>query len=167
MDQTTVMHTVAKPKAGMTQTEYTSPESMSGDLVVSNRSAMWTYDASENTAQKLNLSGLELPTTPQYGQFVEQFTEQYNITQKGTATIAGRDTYVLKLTPKEDTEFATNGTMWIDTERWFPVKTELSMSVQNETTTLTTKQLVWAGVRIAVIRKASSSDADTSPLELY
>jgi len=99
---------------------------------------MWTYDASENTAQKLDLSGLELPTTPNYGQLVEQLTEQYDIIQKGTATIAGRDTYVLELTPKEDTEFATNGTVWIDTERWFPVKTELSMSLQNETTTVTT-----------------------------
>ena len=138
MDQTTVMHTVAKPKAGMTYTEYTSPDSMAGDLAVSNGSAMWTYDASENTAQKLDLSGLELPMTPNYGQLIEQFTNQYDITQKGTATVADRDTYVLELTPKNDTEVAMNGTVWIDTERWFPVKTELSMSVQNETTTVTT-----------------------------
>ena len=138
MNQTTVMHTVAKPKARMMRTEYTSPDSMAGDLVVSNGSAMWMYDANENTAQNLDISGLELPTTPQYGQLVEQFTDQYDITQKGTATIAGRDTYVLELTPKNNTEFAMNGTVWIDTERWFPVKTELSMSVQNETTTVTT-----------------------------
>lgn len=73
-------------------------------LAVSSGSAMWTDNAIENTAKERDPTGLARATTPNHGQLVEQFTAQYDVTRTGTATIAGRDAYVLELAPTEDAD---------------------------------------------------------------
>lgn len=141
-NRTTTAHVWVKPHAQKTRYEYVSPETMAGSVIVSNGSTMTMYNASENTVTQMSLSvgGSELPAQNFSRQF-EHVLDNFNVERKGTAAIGGRSTYALELTPKE------NGTgsgmveryrLWIDKDRWFPLKTEMTMNMSGKVTKMTT-----------------------------
>jgi outer membrane lipoprotein-sorting protein len=56
---TTRQHVVRDPSAGLSWQETLAPEERAGDLVVSNRSVTWSYDASANEATRIDASEFE------------------------------------------------------------------------------------------------------------
>jgi len=136
--RTTRTDVVAKPQLGFQRSEYLGPDSMAGNVIVSNATTTWTYNATENSARRLDTSGLGQSMQPDYGQLVESYQDRYDVTVDGTTTVADRETYVVHLTPKNASQFASEMTLWVDTERWFPVQQRSSYTIDNETTTVTT-----------------------------
>lgn len=137
--RTTRSHVVAKPQLGFQYSEYLAPEDMAGDVVVTNATTTWSYDASENSARRFDTSGITQSTQPDYGELVEHYQDRYDVTVDGTTTVADRETYVVHLTPKNASQqFTGEMTLWVDTERWFPVQQRSSYTIDNETTTVTT-----------------------------
>lgn len=123
--------------------EYVAPEAQAGSVTVSNGSVMWSYNASENAVRRTDISGLSTGTTAvNYTRLFENVFENYEVSHEGSATVDGREAYVVELTPKENASVSgivSERTLWIDEERWFPVKTETKMSLDNETTVVTSE----------------------------
>lgn len=138
-DLSTKSKIVAKPQAGLMRTEALAPANQRGNVMVSNETTTWMYNASANTARQMDSLGVTGMQQPNYGKLVDHFTENYDISVEGITTVADRSVYVLDLTPKENaSQFAGNTTLWVDKDRWFPVKTKMRYSYDNETTTVTT-----------------------------
>ncbi|AEA47863.1 outer membrane lipoprotein-sorting protein [Archaeoglobus veneficus] len=97
-----------------------------GLLIVSNGKTMWSYDEKNNEVFVMELKQPEV--SPDYGKLVKNMMEYYDVELLGSEKVLGRDCYVLKLTPKEGSEFAefaSTQKMWIDKEYWYPLKTEM------------------------------------------
>lgn len=141
-NRTTVAHVVARPNENQRRTEYVAPEPMNGTVIVSNGSVTWSYNESTDTVRRTNLSGVRTDTTgPNYAQLFENVLDRYDVSYEGSASVGDRDTYVIELTPKNgsSTEIVTEWTLWIDKERWFPVRSEMTSRFDNETMTTTTE----------------------------
>lgn len=137
-NRTLVRAVVARPGTGNQRAEFVAPPEQRGNLVVSNTTTTWTYNASDNTASRMNTSGVDAMGQVNYTRLVEQYRERYDVSLDGSTTVADRPVYKLELTPKDDGEqFAQNATLWIDEDRWFPVKTRMSYTFDDETRTIT------------------------------
>lgn len=137
------------------------------DLRVSNGSTLWLYDRRRANATRISLSGTDsdhgerlqrlftklnmstatettdpqsvepLPVVPRgEGQPTEP-TAAMTVSYRGTESVDGRETYVIHVAPENDTA-AYEQTIWVDTERFFPIKKRTAWATNGEHTVVTT-----------------------------
>ncbi len=100
---------------------------------VSNGTTMWTYLPEKNEVLITKLPKFEKSRIG-FEAIIKNMMERFNIKLLGTGKIAGRDTYILKLVPKNKTEESLiTEKLWVDQKYWVPVKVETEMKYLNET----------------------------------
>lgn len=110
-----------------------------GDKIISDGKAVWVYLPSTTPGQvmKMTPGGSEAERLDPASQLLRSPRSRFNIADGGTATVGGRATRVVLLTPKRRETF-TRAKVWIDTRnslvRRFEV-TEPSGLVRNVTLT--------------------------------
>ncbi|SDJ85704.1 DUF4367 domain-containing protein [Natronorubrum texcoconense] len=105
------------------------------DVIVSDGSTVWMYDADDNEAVRMEFEfDLEDQEALNDG-FVEAFTTGTNASVEGTDIVADRDVYVLELTGDGDDALYESATLWIDQETDYPVKQEITPAVGESVTT--------------------------------
>ena len=110
-----------------------------GDKIISDGKAVWVYLPSTTPGQviKMTPGGSEAERLDPASQLLRSPRSRFNIADGGTATVGGRQTRVVLLTPKARESF-TRAKVWIDTRnslvRRFEV-TEPSGLVRNVTLT--------------------------------
>lgn len=140
VNRTTTANVWVRPHSNELRYEYVSSGPMNGTVMVSNGSVMWSYNESANTVRKTDISGLGSGVAAtNYSSVFENAFERYDISHEGSATVGDRSTYVIELTPKNgsSTVAIEEWTLWIDKDRWFPVKHEMTTSIDDETSTTT------------------------------
>ncbi len=118
--------------------EYTEGP-MEGDVMVSNGSGFWMYNESTNTARHLSLTGENAGMIQNLTAAFQQLSNEFTAEYQGEATVSGQETYKVTVEPKNESlqEMMPNQTVWLDQDNWFPVKTQVTTSVGNDTTTTT------------------------------
>ncbi len=120
--------------------EILAPSDRAGSRVVSNGSMMWMYNAKRDRATRM-----EVPDTGNANMVpqVSRLVEKYDIYSNGTVDLNGTETHKLTLVPNESAETPLSGTitMWVDSERMFPLKmkmdfAEISSTVRYQNLTL-------------------------------
>ena len=93
--------------------EFTDPE---GDRLVADGTWLWVYTPSTSPKQviKVPLAAAGGATVDPGLQFFDSPTERFTIGDGGTATLDGRRTRVLTLTPRKDGAHFTRATVWLD-----------------------------------------------------
>lgn len=135
------------------------------DLRVSNGSMLWLYDQRRGNATRISLSGVKpdrgerlqrllatlntstettdsrpvepLPVVPRAERHPAEPTAAMAVSYRGTESVDGREAYVIHVAPKNDTA-AYEQTVWVDTERFFPVKKRTAWTTDGEHTVVTT-----------------------------
>ncbi|WP_262178077.1 LolA family protein [Haloarcula laminariae] len=80
-----------------------------------------------------------LPVVPQeQGQPPRQSAAGYAVSYVGNETVDGRETYVVDITPRADAAATYRQTVWIDTERLYPLKRQTSWRDDGVRTEMTT-----------------------------
>ncbi len=92
-------------------------------IVVSNGSVVWIYDKRLNEVRILKLQKAKKPEFD-YGRFIEDMMEEFNVEYLGTGRVGDRNCYILKLTPKKWNALVDYYKLWIDDEFWYPIKIE-------------------------------------------
>ena len=128
----------ARTDTGEMRQEILEPEDRAGSRTVSNGSVMWTYNAAKNTATRVEVP--EMGNTNMVPQ-VSSLVERYDIYSNGTVDLNGTETHKLTLVPNESAGPSLSGsiTMWVDTERLFPV--QMSMDFAEMTSTVRYRNL--------------------------
>jgi outer membrane lipoprotein-sorting protein len=118
--------------AGTTQsfTEYLSPAREQGTKMLKLENQLWIY--SPSTDRIIQISGHMLRQSVMgsdlsYEDMMDdrKLTEIYDAEVTGNEPIDGRNTYVLLLTAKVDDAAYHSQKIWIDTERYVPLKQEM------------------------------------------
>lgn len=124
----------ARPDSGEIRQEVLAPEKRAGDLTVSNGSVMWSYDESAGTATRVNVG--EIRRDAGFGSYLDGLTEQYDIAYNGTETLDGQQTYRVTLLPNASASTIVDSkvTLWLDTDRMFPLKTHTEVGDDISTT---------------------------------
>jgi outer membrane lipoprotein-sorting protein len=65
-------------------------------------------------------------------------TTAHGVSYNGTATVDGRTTYVLEIEPRGDAGSAYRQTLWVDAERFFPLKQRTQWTADGERVSTTT-----------------------------
>jgi outer membrane lipoprotein-sorting protein len=158
-----VRNTVS-PDSGELRAEVLEPPSRAGNLRVYNGSVTWLYNATRNSVTRVTqpdpqvvpqqqalihslVAGANgdgpssrispLPVVPAggAGSPVENATGELTVSYDGTATVAGRDAHVLVLTPVEEADTVIrNQTVWLDTERFIPLKSRAVLQFGDDRT---------------------------------
>ncbi|MFC7133385.1 MULTISPECIES: LolA family protein [Salinibaculum] len=128
----------ARTGTGEMRQEVLAPPDRAGSKTVSNGSVMWTYNAAENTATRIEVPDVGTTNTVPR---VERLVENFDIYSNGTVDLNGTETHKLTLVPNESAGPALSGTitMWVDTEKLFPVK--MSMAFGEATSTVRYRNL--------------------------
>ena len=151
-----VRNTVS-PDSGELRSEALAPPSRAGNLRVYNGSVAWLYNATENTVTRVaqtdpqvvprqravvrsvvaatngedpssRVSPLPVVPGPGSGAAVGNATGELEASYEGTATVAGRETYVISLTPAATaTTSITEQTLWLDAEHFVPLRTDTTL----------------------------------------
>lgn len=127
---------VLRKAPGLLAITFTDP---AGDRIIADGKSVWVYLPSTNPGQvmKMNPGGNEAERLDPASQLLRSPRTRFNIADGGTATVGGRATRVVLLTPKGRESF-TKAKVWIDTRnsmvRRFEV-TEPSGLVRNVTLT--------------------------------
>lgn len=121
------------------------------DLTIINESTMWQYFQDEQRAVRVDADRQVAERTQTFQRHTRELLGQYEATYVGTERVENRETHVVELTPPDDTAlellldiqtgntdyefaleeasdegwFATQETLWIDTETAYPVKQEV------------------------------------------
>jgi len=111
-------------------TEYLSPAREQGTKMLKLENQLWIY--SPETDRTIQISGNMLRQSVMgsdlsYEDMMDdrKLTEIYNAKVMGNETIDGRNTFVLELTAKVDDATYYSQKMWVDAERFIPLKQEL------------------------------------------
>lgn len=127
---------VLRKAPGLLAITFTDP---AGDRIIADGRAVWVYLPSTNPGQviKMNPSGTDVERLDPASQLLRAPRTRFNFADGGTATVGGRATRVVLLTPKGRESFS-RAKVWIDTQsslvRRFEV-TEPSGLVRNVTLT--------------------------------
>ena len=95
-----------------------------GQIVVSNGKTVWLYNGRDNSVRVISFS--ELNSKEREGfekgmlKAIIDDTVKNNVTYLGTDTFEGRNCYVVKLNPENQTMVTVK--VWIDSGYWLPVK---------------------------------------------
>jgi outer membrane lipoprotein carrier protein len=95
---------------------FTNP---SGDRIVSDGTSLWIYLPSSAPGQVIKASAKAnnaLAMVDPGGVFLSSPAARYSMSAGGTATVAGRKTSVIKLTPKKPNGMFTSATVWVDSD---------------------------------------------------
>ena len=95
---------------------FTNP---SGDRIVSDGTALWIYLPSSAPGQVIKTSAKAssaLAMVDPGGVFLSSPAARYSMAGAGTATVTGRKTNVVKLTPKKSNGMFTSATVWVDSD---------------------------------------------------
>ena len=110
--------------------EYLAPASERGTMMLKLEDNMWIY--SPSTDRTIQLSGHMLKQSLMgsdlsYEDMMEnrKLTEMYNAKVIGEETIDDRKTWVLQLNAKVDDASYNSRKIWVDTERYVPLREEL------------------------------------------
>lgn len=111
-------------------TEYLSPPREQGTKMLKLENQLWIY--SPSTDRTIQISGHMLRQSVMgsdlsYEDMMDdrKLSEMYNAINTGTETVDGRETWVLDMTAKADNVAYYKCKMWIDTERYIPLREEL------------------------------------------
>ena len=106
--------------------EYIEPAELTGTVMVTNGSTMWTYDPVNNQVTKMALPEDE-PFEMEYTQIVKSILDENDISLEGIEDVGGRSTYVIEATPKNESnrEFISRTRVWVDRENWMLLGTEM------------------------------------------
>jgi outer membrane lipoprotein-sorting protein len=111
-------------------TEYLSPAREQGTKMLKLENQLWIF--SPSTDRIIQISGHMLRQSVMgsdlsYEDMMDdrKLTEIYDAVVAGTETIDGRETYILELTAKVSDVSYFKRKMWIDTERYVPLREEL------------------------------------------
>ncbi|MGB8490446.1 MAG: outer membrane lipoprotein-sorting protein [Bacteroidales bacterium] len=111
-------------------TEYLSPAREQGTKMLKLENQLWIY--SPSTDRIIQISGHMLRQSVMgsdlsYEDMMDdrKLTDVYNAKVTGNETIDGRNTYVLELTAKVDDATYFSQKIWVDTERFVPLKQEM------------------------------------------
>lgn len=111
-------------------TEYLSPAREQGTKMLKLENQLWVY--SPSTDRIIQISGHMLRQSVMgsdlsYEDMMDdrKLTEMYTAKVIGNETIDGRNTYILELTAKVDDAAYHSRKIWIDTERFVPLKQEM------------------------------------------
>lgn len=111
-------------------TEYLSPAREQGTKMLKLENQLWIF--SPSTDRIIQISGHMLRQSVMgsdlsYEDMMDdrKLTEIYDAVVVGTETIDGRETYILELTAKVSDVSYFKRKMWIDTERYVPLREEL------------------------------------------
>jgi len=136
------------------------------DLRVSNGSTLWLYNQDRAKAMRLSLSGAEsdrgerlerlfarlnmsassdadpqavepLPVVAQSERRPAEASGSMTVTYEGTESVDGREAYVIHVAPENDAA-TYEQTIWVDTQRFFPVKKRTTWTTDGEQTVVTT-----------------------------
>ena len=91
----------------------------SGDRIVADGTSLWIYLPSTAPGQVIKTSARAnnaLAMVDPGGVFLSSPSARYTMAGAGTATVSGRKTNVVKLTPKKANGMFTSATVWVDTE---------------------------------------------------
>lgn len=127
---------VLRKAPGLLSITFTDP---AGDKIIADGRAVWVYLPSTNPGQvmKLNPGGTDVERLDPASQLLRAPRTRFTFADGGTATVGGRATRVVLLTPKGRESF-TRAKVWIDTQnslvRRFEV-TEPTGLVRNVTLT--------------------------------
>lgn len=128
-------HVRADAENERTRAETLSPDGQAGDVMVSNESTTWRYDASENTATRYENAG----AIAQMGNLTSMFDDvaaEFNVTVNGTEHVAGVEARVVELTPTGRETGAM--TAWLNQSTYFPVRVQQEFTADNTTYVTTT-----------------------------
>ncbi|MBK5195203.1 MAG: outer membrane lipoprotein-sorting protein [Proteiniphilum sp.] len=111
-------------------TEYLSPPREEGTKMLKLEEQLWIY--SPSTDRTIQISGHMLRQSVMgsdlsYEDMMDdrKLTETYDATVTGSEELEGRKTWVLELTAKVDDLAYASRKLWVDTERYIPLKEEL------------------------------------------
>ncbi len=111
-------------------TEYLSPAREQGTKMLKLENQLWIY--SPETDRTIQISGNMLRQSVMgsdlsYEDMMDdrKLTDVYNAKVTGNETIDGRNTFVLELTAKVDDATYYSQKMWVDAERFVPLKEEM------------------------------------------
>ncbi len=111
-------------------TEYLSPPREQGTKILKLENQLWIY--SPSTDRTIQISGHMLRQSVMgsdlsYEDMMDdrKLSEMYNAINTGTETVDGRKTWILDMTAKTDNVAYYKCKMWIDTERYIPLREEL------------------------------------------
>lgn len=103
---------VQQRKPAKLAVRFTNPD---GDRIVSDGQAVWVYTPSTAPGQVLRLPAGEVSGTMDLAdQFFAAPRTRYAIAGAGTATVSGRKTHALTLTPRNSSAPFARATVWID-----------------------------------------------------
>jgi outer membrane lipoprotein-sorting protein len=111
-------------------TEYLSPAREQGTKMLKLENQLWIY--SPSTDRTIQISGHMLRQSVMgsdlsYEDMMDdrKLTDIYNATVIGSENVGDRKTWILELTARVDDVAYAKRKMWIDMERWVPLKEEL------------------------------------------
>lgn len=111
-------------------TEYLSPPREQGTKMLKLENQLWIY--SPSTDRTIQISGHMLRQSVMgsdlsYEDMMDdrKLSEMYNAINTGTETVDSRETWILDMTAKTDNVAYYKCKMWIDTERYIPLREEL------------------------------------------
>lgn len=108
-----------------------SEDRFTGTILVSDGQQAWYYEPARNQVMVGAPEGMETPLPQEMlaelQDAVQQVLDASDVELLGSETVAGREAYMLLLTPKEDTDqqvLPGDGavTIWVDQEQWFILK---------------------------------------------
>ena len=100
---------VQRPSTGQAWRKTLSPENRSGDLVVSNESVTWSYDASANEATRIDASGFEA-AEDSYPDYLRRLFEAVQSDDAGSSSVGVSPLPVVPGTPSPPATTRVNGT---------------------------------------------------------
>jgi sigma-E factor negative regulatory protein RseB len=109
---------VTHMKPDMTRTHYYSPTALAGVVVIQSGPDVWRYDARQRAWVQAH-SAASMPTDLN----LEGAFANYNIRLVGSDKIAGRETYVIRASPKRGGEACRR--IWVDKKSYLTLRTQV------------------------------------------
>ncbi len=164
--RTVSVRNTVSPDSGTLRSEVLAPPGRAGNLRVYNGSVAWLYNATRNTVTRVTQADPQvvprqravvrsivsaangedpssrvspLPVVPgsESASAVENTTGELEASYDGTATVAGREAYVVSLTPATNaTTSITEQTVWLDTEYFVPLRSNTTLEFEGNRTVI-------------------------------
>jgi outer membrane lipoprotein-sorting protein len=125
-------HTVRVAYAAPDKARVAVLDTMSERVLVTDGRTAWAYDSREHRATKSAVPAHpDRPARPQLAedpqtlakQFLDAVDPSTKVTVTGTRSVAGRDAYLLTLTPRTDRTTVGSVTLAVDAKTWMPLRT--------------------------------------------
>jgi outer membrane lipoprotein-sorting protein len=145
----------------------------SGDVFVANETTFLSYDASEETVDVLDRSDVnQSASTVGVHEGVMQSLANSEVSYEGTASVAGHETYVLKLTPQnslnDQAPSSVTQTLWVDQDTYQVVQLQTEEQIEGQQATVTTQfenMEIDSGIPNSIFEFEPPADADIQEVE--